>query len=717
MLGFFHSLARLTILTIGLVAAFALKAGATEVSPPTTVIAPSPPRVLPRPSSYQVEKLEIFIKIDGQMASFVHRTTIKNTGSGNLEMDYLVPLPTESAISGLTLIGDGQELPGKLYRREEAFEIYRQIVAQIKDPALMEYSGQGFYRARIFPIPANKSRTLELAGSYLLPKDQGLISLNFPVAGPLTQGQLLPEQEIRVTLAKAQDLASLYSPLAEVKIERFEAGATAVYQAKGLDPLNNFQLFARDGQEAVGAVILSHKPEPGDDGYFLFMAEPAINRDQQEPVLPKNVIFVLDTSGSMQGQKFKQAVEALKFVLERLNSIDSFNLIDFNSQTRAWREKPSIMTPENKAAALKYLDNLRAQGATNIEDALKKALAQKFEIPTYVLFLSDGEPTQGQTNELALTKIGQEANGSGARLFAFGVGERVNARLLDRLSGQAGGATVYVAEKENIEEKVSVFFSKLTSPVLTSPDLSISAQTNRLIPQKPPDIFQNGQVVVVGRYPKGGSTTFTLSGLIEKAAHKFVYQANLATGSNPEGEFIQLLWARRRVGEIIDLIDLAKNDQKVNLELAEELVALSKKYGILTPYTSFLALEKTDLAARETNVQTAAQNLRIIENVVGESANVQRELKQNFMASQDITAAPAPPEEMEKMRALDQAANKDQSALLPPRRLAGQTFFNKNGRLLAEDLTAEDIQNAIAIEAFSEEYFALAKSLPAESRV
>jgi Ca-activated chloride channel family protein len=722
MTNLFHRLSRglaaIAILAlISLTTVPALKAN-KKILPPEPWPKPTPQ---PRPSgAYAVDKLEILIKIDGQMATFAHRATIRNTGRANLEMDYLVPLPTDSAISGVTLLADGQELVGRLYPKSEALDIYRQIVARLKDPALMEYSGLGLYRARIFPLPPGKTRTLELTASYLLTKDQGLIKLDFPVAGPLTVGQTIGEQLIQVKLINVKELASLYSPLAEVKIERDASEATAVYAAKSQPALDNFALRAQEGQEAVGSLILSHKPQDNEDGFFLFLAEPAINQKNQVVERSKNVIFALDTSGSMEGVKFTQAQDALKFVLERLKPIDTFNLVSFSSDAEIWRPQSSPMSEDNRQAALKHLSNLRAHNSTNIEKALKLSLDISASTPSYVLFLSDGEPTTGQTGEMELSQLAKSANTRQARIFSFGVGNQVNARLLDRLSGQAGGVTVYVKNTDNIEAKVAEFFSKLTNPVLTNPTLNVNIPTNRLIPQNPPDIFQNSQIVVVGRYPQGGAATFKLSGRIGDEKKEFVYQVELAKGPDPRGEFVQLLWAQRRVGEIIDQIDLAGDNKPPNPELVEELVNLSKKYGLMTPYTSFLALEKTDLTNRGANVQTATQNLRVIEEVVGQSANTQRTYKQQFKANAaPMSAVPKSATLEKEMAALDQeVAKKDAGEELnAPQRLAGKTFFQKNGQLVDEVLTAEDLKNAVPIEPFSDQYFELASILPAEARV
>jgi Ca-activated chloride channel family protein len=383
------------------------------------------------------------------------------------------------------------------------------------------------------------------------------------------------------------------------------------------------------------------------------------------------------------------------------------------------------MSPENRKAALAYLHNLRPQGATNIEGALNSSLKMvDSKVPSYLLFLTDGEATQGMAGEIELAKLAVDKNTQEARIFSFGVGDQVNSRLLDRLSGNSGGVTVYVKQEENIEAKVGTFFQKLTSPVLTKPVLSTDLATNRLIPQKMADIFQEGQTVVVGRYPAGGQAKFNLTGLVGDKKTDFSFSGELSSEPNPNGDFVEQLWAQRRIGEIIDYLDMNTNEKTgPNKELVDELVVLSKKYGILTPYTSFLALEKTSLTDRDNNNRLAGRNLEIIDSTVGGSANIQRELKQGFMAARPAMPAPGADkrmaqENMEAMASLDLTASEagtDQLQL--PQNMGGKAFFLKQGQLMDGSLTEADLKNVEVIEQFSERYFVLAQMLSPDQSV
>ena len=682
------------------------------------VIAPEPRPAPPVNSNFVLEKIGLDVVIDGQKARCTLKYVIYNPGNSDIEVDFLAPLPQGGTITGLMLFDGKQEMAGNVYNKDEAWQIYREIVASLKDPALLEYAGRDTFRARIFPVPAKGRQTLELNFDYLVPKNDGQMGFSFPLAGPMTINRN-PVQDIHIVVKDKPGLSGLYTPSAQAAIKH-EAGQDAVvtYQSENTPVLDKFQLYFQTDAGGLGGLILSHKPDKDDDGFFLFLADPALDPKAQLEAA-KNVIFVLDKSGSMSGSKFSQATEALRFILERLNEQDNFNLVDYNGSIFSWQPELMAMTPENRKAALAYVDNLRASGNTHIEGALKEAFRMISDpnAANYVIFLTDGQPTSGETNEMKLTEIAAQANPkNGARLFSFGVGYDVNARLLDRLSGQAGGTTVFVNPGENLEDKVSSFFARITTPALTRPQLKGTLALNRVMPQELPDLFTGQQLVVVGRYPKGGEATFTLTGRQGDKEQNFTYKVNLADGPTQDGAFIASIWAQRRIGEIIDELDLKGHSQ----ELVDELVQLSKKYGILTPYTSFLALEDQAITEQEELSRFAGDNLAIMQETSGESANKQRAIKAEMKASD----APAPqasmtPAEMDGMAMFDKrvVTSGAGAQIQAPNNWADQTFFYKNNQWQAENLTEKDLEKPTNIKQLSDEYYELAKKLNPEEMV
>ncbi|MDR1310006.1 MAG: hypothetical protein LBL95_08955, partial [Deltaproteobacteria bacterium] len=254
--------------------------------------------------------------------------------------------------------------------------------------------------------------------------------------------------------------------------------------------------------------------------------------------------------------------------------------------------------------------------------------------------------------------------------------------------------------------------AKITNPALVKPSLASSLRSNRLIPERLPDLFEGSQLTVVGRYPEGGQATLTLSGQKGQERQVFSYQADLAQGPTQNGQQIAQLWAQRRIGQIIEEIDLAAQAVP-NQELVDELVGLSKAYGIMTPYTSFLAVEDQPLADTAELGRIAQRNLGELEQLTGEDANWQRATKSDLAAAATPAPAPMPMEarisDLKAMGRLEK--NLGGSALIPPTIIDGRAFFMKGGRLIEGSLTEEDLRKLKAVKRFSPEYFELARQL------
>ncbi|MDR2405263.1 MAG: VIT and VWA domain-containing protein [Deltaproteobacteria bacterium] len=676
---------------------------------------------------YTVEKVELVIDVVGQMATVNLKQVFKNITKSDIELDFLAPLPNNGVVSGLTLVVNGHELVGDIYEKDRAEKIYENIVRELKDPALIEYAGTGLFRARIFPIPAGQSSSLELRMNYLLTKDDGRVELNFPLSTPNTAKRTILEQDVLVNIKKVPALSAIFSPNPDLEIERDEDGGMVKCNSKDSLGLDNIQLYYQTESIGMGAFMVSHKKED-DDGFFMFLAEPQAQRMDKE--LPKTVIFLLDTSGSMSGEKIRQAREAALFILSRLSPIDSFNLISFSDTVTPWMPEVQEMTNQNRKSAEKMVNNIRAMGGTFLSGAIEAALKMvKADQPTYILLLTDGQPNIGNCDESGLIELVEKKNPEkSARVFSFGVGYDVNSRLLDRFSSSAGGTTVFVSHGENLEGKVSSFFSKINTPVLSRPVLSSDLDIIQVLPTTLPDIFTGGQLIVVGRYPRGGKASFTLKGKEGTDEKEFRFNFHLEEGETSSGGFISQLWANKRIGEILDQIDLgigAAATQEGKDELTKELIELSKTYGILTPYTSYLAAEDEDLNHEGHNARTA-KSLENLSFAHGKVGALQRSIKRSFS---DMTHRARPGLELFDLGETDEPGPVDFCLSQPmpvsgitrkrkpvdpkaPIVLGGRGFFEKKGVLIEGSLSKDEIKGAREVKRFTEEFYALKKSLP-----
>jgi Ca-activated chloride channel family protein len=546
--------------------------------------------IIPPPGVNMAVKYHyVTVDIQNQVATTeIDQVFVNDSDVDSLEALYIFPLPEGATFTSFSMFVDGKELTAEVLDADEARAIYESIVRRRLDPALLEYLGRGLFRARVYPIRAHGEKRIKISYTEFLPYDDGLLRYLYPLSTEKFSSKPLETVSVTVTISSPVAIKSIFSPTHDIQIEKTDDfNVKASYDDENVTPDRDFVLYYTVSPDDIGLHLMTHRP-PQEDGFYLFTAAPKQDVEESQ-VIKKRVLFVLDRSGSMSGQKIEQAKNGLKFVLSNLNSNDRFNIIDFSSEVRRYREAPLVASGANVAAALAYVTQLSAGGGTNINDALLAAMAQMAHdsLANMVIFLTDGQPTVGVTDNEKIRQNVQAANTHSSRLFVFGVGYDVNTHLLDNLAYDNHGVSSYVRPEENIEIAVSSFFTKISSPVLANLTLDFGgiAVYDRF-PNALPDLFKGSQLIQFGRYRNHGATTITLSGEINGAAQQFTYTDEFPE-IKAEYDFIARLWALRKIGYLLDQIRLhGEND-----ELIAEIVALSKKYGIITPYTSFLILE------------------------------------------------------------------------------------------------------------------------------
>jgi Ca-activated chloride channel family protein len=583
--------------------------------------------------TYEIREVGIDAKVRDQVAEVQISQVFHNPGSFQIESEFLFPLPEDGAVQSFVLLVDGRELPGRLMNKDEARRIYEEIVRSKRDPALLEYMGRGLYRTSVFPIPPGADRKVTMRYTQLCKRDRDVIEFAYPLSTQKFTSKPIVRLAINLSIQSKDAIKSVYCPSDDARIDRLgDRDVRVSLERHDVIPSADFRLVYTLNEGALGASVISYRPSYGDDGYFLLFASPAVKAPDTRPQ-PKTVVFVLDRSGSMAGKKIEQARRALKSVLNNLREDDLFNIVVYDDRVESFKPELERYSSRIREEAERFVDNIREGGSTNIDSALKTALGliRDDSRPNYILFLTDGLPTAGETQELRIAENCRQANPRRARVFCFGLGFDVNARLLDRLSGGNSGTSEYVKPDEDIEAHVGRFYSKMTSPVLADLRVELTGiDVNRTYPRDLPDLFEGGQIVWVGRYRQSGRTTLRITGKIGGERRSFDFPAELADSDRGATyDFVERIWATRRVGYLIDQIDLSGQ----NRELVDELVNLSTKYGILTPYTSFLADERVPLHAAFNNVRRARESLSALGATSGSFAVAQRDLKQQYMSA------------------------------------------------------------------------------------
>lgn len=571
--------------------------GVIIVEPP--ICDPACPEPIRVGDQLVIKSHRVDVTIADQVATTRIDQVFHNPNDWVAEGIYVFPIPEGATVDKFTMWVDGEPVEAKLLEAAEARRIYDDIVRSMRDPALLEYAGRGAIQANVFPIAPGEDRRIQIEYQEVLTVEAGLVQYRYPLNTERFSAQPLEQVSVRVQVESNDPIRAIYSPSHDIAVDRRgETAFVAGWEASQVTPNTDFELIYTVSPDRIGANLLSYVDPTDGKGYFMLLAAPGVTAAQ--PTVAKDVVVVLDTSGSMEGEKIEQAKEALIYVLEHLNPEDRFNVVEFSTGVRVYANElqPASAAPE----AVTWARGLTATGGTDINRALLEGMAMvRPERPTYVLFLTDGLPTEGEVDPTRILQNVGDAAPENVRLFAFGVGYDVDTVLLDSLAQAHHGAGSYVQPGEPLDEAVSAFYARLSTPVLTDVSLTIEGvRVEEVFPEPLPDLFAGTQLVVVGTYRAGGPATLTLSGEVNGQPQTYVYEGQrFATTAGDD--FLPRLWATRKIGYLLNQIRL--NGERE--EWVRAIVDLSIRFGIVTPYTSYLITE--DDIFTEEGRQAAAQ--------------------------------------------------------------------------------------------------------------
>lgn len=716
----------LVLLTIGLgFSSVAAAQGVIVPGPcqrcPRPPIGDWPPRNLPR--ALPVKSIKIDTKISSQVAT-THVEQVFHNGTGfTLEGTYFFPIPETASIVEFAIWDGDRRLVGEVRTREEARRIYDEIVRRQRDPGLLEYAGRDLFQASIFPIPPNSDKKLELTYTQVVRAEGGTVSYRYPLG---TGRQLTEIGSVagRVELESKDPLRNVYSPTHSIDVKRTNDRRSLVsFESEGGKEPQDFQLFYTISKEDFGLTLLTHR-EPGKQGYFLLMISPKEDWSDQE-YSAKDVVFVVDTSGSMaEAGKMEKARSALLYGVRILRPQDRFNIVSFAGEEHLMESGLIAADEKGRARGEAFVKALKPVGGTNINGSLLASLSQftegNRERPKIIVFLTDGLPTVGETNVSRIVDNVHNASKAGVRLFTFGVGYDVNTALLDKLAADNGGTADYVEPKEDLEVKVSNFFTKVNYPVLTNLKLDMAgAKTDLVYPRLVPDLFRGSQVTLIGRYSNDADLAamrLTLTGQAGGSTRTYTYDNLSFPLRNESNDYLPRLWATRRVGWLMEQVR-SNGEQK---ELRDEIVDLGTRYGIVTPYTSYLALEPD-------------QTSRLNYSMTPGTATTQRTDGRGFLGG--LRAEPksspqpnAPPMVSESVRVdtgaaavqqskrareqMDAEKLKDETRTDAVKRVYGKTFYLIDGIWTDSEFKTEAKLPETVLTFGSDDYFAVLKQHP-----
>jgi len=564
------------------------------------------PHVRPRPqhpTPVQVTAVDVAVKVRGRLASTTMTLVLHNQGNQQQESEVIIPVSAQAMIREFGFEGAQGKFPATLIPRDEARKIYDDIVRRSLDPALLEFAGSGLVKSSVFPVPAHGSSKIRLVYDEMLEIDGDRI--DYSLMRSESPDYKVP-WNVAVDWSIKGGIAGVYSPSHPLTERRISPSRIKL---RNHDPLQSGTLLLsatqRKSDRATASIMAYPDHKNGQSGgYFLLLLSPPPIKNKK--AVKREVTLVIDKSGSMAGEKMDQALKAASQVIEGLDDGEYFNIIVYNEAIESFSNQPVKKSRTNVLVARQYLQGVRVSGGTNIHDALMTAIQQKSVPDTLpmILFLTDGVPTIGQTQEKKIREAIAKGNTHHRRIFTFGVGVDVNTPLLSRLADDSRARATYVLPKENVEVKVAAVFRRLAGPVLSEPNLTTRNRgahenfevVSDVLPSRMPDMFDGEQVVVLGRYRTKNNLHFTLTGNDHSGRREF--QFNLPLKNARKGNaHVPRLWATRKIAVLTEALrDLgSEHGAKVNMadpkirELVDEIIRLSTEHGVLTEYTAFLA--------------------------------------------------------------------------------------------------------------------------------
>ena len=575
-----------------------------------------------------VSRVDATLAVTGPNALTTLRVSVTNRGTQRAEAVVVLPIPPAAAVTRLDLTGPGGHLPGKLLPAAEARATYQSIVQRMRDPALAEFAGSALIRTSVFPVDPGQTQVVTLAWEELLAPAGDRVDWTLPRAERLDQG--VPW----TFAAEIRDPAvtGVLAPGRALDISRGKDGVWRVGDGGPNRTLAAGPLVLAWTRNPSGATVFA-VPDGAEGGCFLLLA-PAPARPG--PALPRDVTIVIDRSGSMAGDTWRQTVAAVVQLIAGLNDggvgADRLDLLVFNEGVDRFAAGPQPVTDGLRRDAETWLKALRPQGGTNLHAGLVEALrpaAAAGRLPL-VLLMSDGLPTIGQTAESAIRALAEQDAGR-RRIIALGIGADVNAPLLDALAAASRGRHRPIPPGGDVELAVADLGRALERPVLT--DLRLEGGAGRLLdvePRELPDLFAGDQLVVLGRYAGRAPVTLAVHAGGGPAAITATLDPAMAS---PAHAAVARLWAARRIATLMRRIrDLGADGRKDHPEVRElvtSVVDLSTTYGVMTEYTAFLAAEPVAAPAaalRDRAEATALEQMakRAGLDALASSGNIQR---------------------------------------------------------------------------------------------
>jgi Ca-activated chloride channel family protein len=625
---FLKSLSVIAVVACALIGMIALKSSESVVSAQGKATSGSL-QVLDQNGRPKAECPLKYTDVKAEISGFLSRVIVtqefENPFPEKIEAVYTFPLPQNAAVDDMTMIVGDRTVRGKILRREEAEAVYEAAKTGGQTASLLNQERPNIFTQSVANILPGEQIKITISYVETLKYADGSYEFRFPmVVGPryvpgsatgggqestkgngfapntdsVPDGSRITPQPVPEGMRVGHDISfdltldagvvidGITSKTHEVDVERPEDHRAHV-RLKDLATIPNkdFVLQYDVAGQKISDALLTHSSDKG--GFFTFILQPP-ERVTAEDVTPKELVFVLDTSGSMSGFPIEKAKETMKLALENLYPYDTFNLITFAGDEHILFPEPVPATKENLAKAQAFLESRTGGGGTEMMKAIKASMdpSDAQGHMRIVCFMTDGYV--GNDMEI----IGEVQKHPNARVFAFGIGGSVNHFLLDNMAKYGRGEVEYVALNDDGSAAARRFHERVRNPLLTD----ISVDWNGLpvadvYPKTIPDLFSAKPLILTGRYTGNGKGTIRLRG--KMSGRDFVREIPVDfSNSQTQHDVLATLWARTRIDDLMSQDFKGAQEGNMQEEVKQSIIQLGLEYRLMTQFTSFVAVEE-----------------------------------------------------------------------------------------------------------------------------
>ncbi|GEM_PF-428407 len=566
---------------------------------------------------------EVNAEISGMIAYVEVQQTFHNPYNERIEAVYVFPLPNMAAVNEMIMKVGDRLIYSEVHERDKAQQIYIEAREAGQHASLLEQERPNIFTQSVANIMPGEDIVIVIRYVQDLPYKDGQYEFVFPtVVGPrYIPGEAIDIQSgtgwspdtsavpdasritppvIPPTFRSGHDINITLNINGGLPIQSYTVPTHMTYDERiskthvritlaSNDRIPNKDFIVRYtvNDSKPNAAFISYKEENAADGYFMLMLQPQLKIKTRD-IRPKEMIFVVDCSGSMSGEPMAKAKAAMRRAINNLNPNDTFQIIKFSDAANGFAPAPVANTAQNIMNARRFINEMHGTGGTQMIEGIKAALDYPHDENRLriVLFMTDGYiGDERQIFAAIKKKIGD------TRLFSFGVGSSVNRYLLDNMAKTGRGDVFYCTLNEETKPQINRFYDRVRNPVLTD----IAIQWNGLkvydtIPKYIPDLFSSTPLQICGRYSKPGNTTITITGMA--GTTPFVKKMHITLPKKaPENKVISLLWARKRIAEIMSSMYSEGSDKEKS-----EIISLAKTYHLMSKYTSMVAVEREIIA-------------------------------------------------------------------------------------------------------------------------